>query len=468
MARKSPPAPSRSPREVEREEEHDSDVSENNFLDSALSEIPNLEVKKPPGHEDPPAGEEDDGLTPPVPSTKLPSSEPPKDEPVKPPAKAPAAEPKPPTEIPSADDKKGKAEGQPVDKNLEDRLAKIVPKTPQEEKGYAALKTLIRETNTKATAAEAKLSEREKAIKELETKVLPEQERLDYNALREYIRNTAIENDPEFKREYTNKLAGVNADVVDFLTKNHGMAKEVVDVINKRGGMIAFSQSQHPAVGTDGKTFQNKDGSEMTEQQFFEAHIFGRLPLSSQQQVAAMMARGHSVEREREAAIENAKKEGPNYLTRKQQGAVDQFNKRAQARLSQILTELPEDLPREVAVIPEDASDEDKKRLTEQNTQFQEAEKYIEKMTYAQTPEDRVEVAGYAAAGKFLLKKHPALVKQITDLTEKLADAEKQLDDIRSAQSMGRKRSAPPVSKGNNQKSDSELSDEEAIDKYLP
>lgn len=465
MARRNQPAaqPTPSPSVLERQEEQEMQQSESNFLNEALSELPPLETKRPPGHEDPPdddlpPGETQDAepapeLKAPKPATKAAPVKPT----VQPPAKTPVTEPKPPTEIPPADKGESKTKDTPVDQELEDRLSKIVPKNTQEEKGFAALKGLIRETNAKVKVVETTLAEKEKALKELETKILPETDVNDLRALREYVQHTAIKDDPAFQRKYDQKLQSVNADAIDLLTKV-GMDASIAETIAKEGGLLAFSQSQ--------KTV-DVAGTPMTHQEYFDKFIFGGLKEATKMQLSSIMAKGHSIEREKEQEIADAVKNAPEFFSAKQKEAINRFNTEAGARMKELIAEMPEDLPREIVQIPEDASPEEKERLTAQNADFKEADEYISKMAYANAPKDKAEVAFYAALGKFLLKRHGGMKEQIESLTKRATDAEEQLEGIRNSQSMGRRRSAPPVPAQKDQRSDTELTDEEAMKKYL-
>lgn len=438
--------------------------SESNFLNEALSELPPLETKRPPGHEDPP----DEGETPPEtqegePAPELKTPKPatkvaPVKPAVQPPAKTPTTEPKPPAEIPTADKSESKAKDAGIDQELENELSKIVPKGKAQEEGFPPLKDHIRKLNTKIKAElEPLLAEKDKKIKELETKILPEADVNDLRALREYVQHTAIKDDPAFQRKYDQKLQSVNADAIDLLTKV-GMDASIADTISKEGGLLAFSQSQ--------KTV-DVAGTPMTHQEYFDKFIFGGLKEATKMQLSSIMAKGHSIEREKEQEIADAVKNAPEFFSAKQKEAINRFNTEAGARMKELIAEMPEDLPREIVQIPEDATPEEKERLEAQNADFKEADEYISKMAYANAPKDKAEVAFYAALGKYLLKRSGGMKEQIENLTKRATDAEAELEGIRNSQSMGRRRSAPPVPAQKDQRSDTELSDTEAIDKYL-
>lgn len=464
MPRKNQPAapPAPGPEAQERAEDRQIEQGESSFIDEQLRELPPLIHERPPGHEETPTGDEPppegDELKPPTPSSKTPAAAP-KPAPVKAPERTPGEVAKPPDETPTAEDGKTKAKEGFVDNKLEEELGKIVPKGKAQEEGFPPLKEHIRKLNTRIkTEFEPQLAEAQKKIKELEGKALPEDRLKDFEALQDYIRHTSIENDPEFKRTYDKKVQGVESDAIDFLTKV-GMDAKVADLIKSKGGVLKFSQSQEVVKVGD---------VDMTLQQYFDKYIFGGLQESSKHQLGAIMAKGHSVERERQEAIDQAKANAPEYLTKKQQEAMNRFNTEAGGRMKELIGEMPEDLPREIVEIPEDASPEEKARLEEQNSDFKEADAYISKMAYASTGKDKAEVAFYAALGKFLLKNRGKDKEAITALTKRAEEAEAELEGIRNAQSMGRRRGAPPVPAKKDQRTDTELTDQEAIDKYLP
>jgi hypothetical protein len=449
------------------------------FVDEALAEIPDLAPTAAPPAASPPKPRDkrstseivdESDMTPPAPALRngpAASAKKPDDAPAGPEAKpAPGAPPPEPVAPPAAGEAGEGQQGEEEDPDLEKDLAKFKAKSPQTEEGISALKKFVRERNrefkTNAKQLQDDLEAARNQVTELKNKVLPDDERARIDQMQEYVRNVAIENDPEFQQKYDQAINKIDSDLVQTL-KGWGMKEQVAKVISERGGIVKFSESDAPA----GAAFKNEDKSPMTEQQFFEKYVFGPLSPVQQHQVTQLLLAAKSKSRERDEEINQAKAKAPEFLKTRQEKAVKEFNNRAQARLTELVKSLPEDMPRDVMPIPKDATKEEKARLEEANKAFEEANQYVIEKVMANTPEDRAEVAFYAALGKhLLLTERGKLTKDRDDWKKRAEDAETELSEIKASSSMSRHRLAP-TPKPNAHPPGKKMTTEEAVDAGL-
>lgn len=455
-----------------RSEEAEIDAEESDFLESALAEIPDLEPGGEQQQPRPAAGPrdkretaeviDDEELQTPAPTTRAAPPKKPDDEPVAP-VDDKSGQPAPgaqaavvPSTVPDDDDPE-----------LEKELEQFDAKSPQTREGIGALKKFVRARTSAYKQEKQQLEERlqaaEKDRDELKTQVPSDEERRRTEALLDNIRNTAIEQDPEFQVKYDEAINKIGGDLTETL-RGWGMKEQVAKVISDRGGIISFADSQ-TAVG---KQFTNEDGSEMTEQQFFEKYIFAPLSDMQKQQVTSMLVAARSKNRERQAEIQRVKANAPEFLKKRHETAIKTFNTRAQSTLTKLISELPEDMPRDVMPIPEKATKEERARIEADNEDFKAANNYILEKIMANTPEDRAEVAFYAALGKHLLLKERKRYKDdAASLRDRAEKAEKALNDIKDAQRISTKRNAP-ITRDGHKPPDRKMTDEEAVDAGLP
>lgn len=472
MARKPkpPPAPPQPP--PEHVEDQQREAGEESFLDQALSEMPDLPPKNTPpsGDEPRPEPEPSDEPRPPRPATRASAEEPPKvkpgDEPPKSKGQEAPPQPQPPVE-PTGEPEPttGKAGARPVDKELEDRLAKIVPKPGQEE-GYRTLKELIREHRGKAIDFEKKLTDAEKDREKLRKSVPSDEDRERHEQLAEYIRNVAIENDPDFQRKYNGEIKRVDGELTEFL-KGAGMKSEILDTITARGGILKFAKSTEPADPEKPDRLKNEDGTPMTEEDFFTTYVFDRLSSLNKQRVTDMLNKADSVQLERTRLIQENKAKAPEYLKTRQEKIIHEFNTNAQNRIAEIVAELPDDLPRQIEEIPPTATKEERERIEKRNTAFKEADEYVTRMVMAVSAQDRAEVATYAAFGKYFIGERKEMQDRITELESDLKEKDDELDRIAKARRTGGPRGAPVGPQRQTPRDYNKLSDSEAIDQAL-
>lgn len=453
-------------------------AAESSFLDSALAEIPEIQTEPPapPGPQDRRQTGDvvDEDLTPPQPATrgtpaqKKPDATVPGKGDDKKTATPPAAAPAASDDIPavSGDRQLPPTGDDDIDPELEKELDRFKAKSPQTEEGIGALKKFVREKNQQYRLAEKKIADdlktTRKELDDLKSRVPSDDERARMTELRDFIRNTDIEHDPEFRDKYDKAVQRIDGDIIAML-QQIGMKDQVAKVISERGGIVKFSQSDAPV----GPNFKNEDKSPMTESQFFEKYVFGQLSSTQQHQITHLLVSAKSKLRERDEEIARVKADAPKYIQERQEKVVKEFNNRAQGRLVDLVKALPEDMPRDVIPIPEKATKEERERIEEENKDFQAANDYILKMVTANTPEDRAEVAFYAAIGKhLLLKERDKSKKQASEWQERAETAEAKLEEITNSQRLSRHRNAP-LNK-NNQVPNRKMTDEEAVDAGLP
>jgi hypothetical protein len=290
----------------------------------------------------------------------------------------------------------------------------------------------------------SRIPELEAQIMELhqkvQTTVVPDEIIKELEDHRQFRKIFDTENDPEFKKQYDEKLKSLDDDVLSILTKN-GLPQETADKLRS-------------------------SGLENIPADWWEKTVLPKLSFLDRERVQKRLGERADISDQKIKEIENFRSKRDEFYQQEQQKLVQAYEQE-QTQINQHVDILTKDVPwARYMDIPPNAKPEEIKQIEAHNAEVADLEARFTEALYPKTPSSRAEVAAAAVASIKLSSAVNDLASRLRDSNSKAEKLQKELEAIRSA---GRSPSARPSGKksateaGDNYK----LSDEDAIEQGL-
>jgi len=223
---------------------------------------------------------------------------------------------------------------------FDERIERDFQPTKKADEGhYKGIKGAMRKEHQLALEYEQKMLAEINSRKELEKKIIPEEE---VNRLRGYekIATTRFVEDLPKWKEYDHAVEEIEKGVVEHL-KGFGVPEATIDAIQKRGGIAKFSTSNALAGGK----FKNADGSPMTEKQWFEKHVIEQNNLTQQDKIKlfGMIQKAEDKISEKTTELEKAREDAKGTLERESMAINEHIKSGLSGKLKELM---PKELPR--------------------------------------------------------------------------------------------------------------------------
>lgn len=259
----------------------------------------------------------------------------------------------------------------------------------------------------------SRVDELERTVQELKTtapqSVLAEEEKKELEELRNFRKIFDTENDPEFKRQFDERVSSVDEDVLTIL-KSNGLPEKVEQDIR--------------AIGLGN-----------VSPKFWEQQILPRLSFVERERVQRRLAERADISDQRKREIEKFTSQRDQVLQEREERQFKQFEEERGAIMHHV-EELTKDIPWARRVeIPEKAAKEERAKMEAHNKSVEELEVRFNEALFPPTPQARAEIAAAAVASI-------RLAGSVKDLSTRLAAADtraKQLEaELSKIKSAGR------------------------------
>ena len=247
-------------------------------------------------------------------------------------------------------------------------------------------------------------------VEELEKRTsaeLPAEEKKELEELRTFRKIFDTENDPEFKKQFDERISSVDEDVFAIL-KNNGLPEE--------------TEKQMRDLGL-GKV----------NSKFWEQQILPRLPFVDQERVRRRLAERADVDDQRVKEVEKFQSQREQTLREREERQLEQFRQEQQVvvqHVEEIRKGIPWANPLE---IPSKATKEERARIEAHNKYVEELEFRFQDALYPATPAARAEIAAAAVASTHLASSVNDLGARLKTSNERVKQLEQELSKIKSA-----------------------------------
>jgi hypothetical protein len=331
------------------------------------------------------------------------------------------------------------AEETPTDLNVIDLDAIEPPKdiSPRNLVNFDKLRDVAKHFKTQAS----RVPELEQQLQQLQTgQSLPEDVLNELAELRTMRKIFDTENDPEFKKEFDEKVQGIDDDVLAILRKN---------------GLPEETEKQLRQLGLD-----------KVAPKWWEDSILDKLSFVDQERVRKRLAERADISENRAKAIEQFQSNRESFAQHLQQ---QQQNEQLQSehQIFEHVDRMTEKVPwARYQEIPAGAKPEDVKKIEQHNATVKDLETRFVEALYPQNPQARAEVAAAAVASIKLAESVTDLSERLQAANERAEKAEKSMEAVRVA---GK---APSARQGSRKPATDEpdpnkMSDEDAIEQGL-
>ncbi|MCK9587822.1 MAG: hypothetical protein M0Q93_00500 [Terrimicrobiaceae bacterium] len=362
-------------------------ADDHSSLDQALDDA-GIGVDAPPLEEKPPE--------------VVPDEKPPLEE-AKPPGEVtPEEKPLEVTPKPEDDAAKKTAELEALDLD-----AVALPKTvsPKNAVNFDKLREVAK--HYKSQAAEVPvLRQQLEELKKAAPAAAPEVE-AELTELRNFRKIFDIEHDPEFQKQFSEKLGAIDEEVIGILKKN-GLSAEAEASLRKIG------------VGN-------------AELAWWEQTILPNVPFIDRERLQKRLAARADVVDQKTAEVEKFSSQREAVLGERQQKLAKSFEEQQQAIEAHLET-MTKDVPwARFQEAPENATAAEKKAVEAHNAEVTEMQKHFQDALYPQTPQARAEVAGAAVASIKLAAALDSTALQLKAVAEAKDKLQKELDAVKAA-----------------------------------
>jgi hypothetical protein len=225
--------------------------------------------------------------------------------------------------------------------------------------------------------------------------------------LRTFRRVFDTENDPEFRKQYEEKISSLDNDVLSILLKN-GLPEETAKQIKQ--------------VGID-----------KISPKWWEEAVLSKLSFVDRERIQKRLAERADTLEQRHKEIEKFQQDREVFVQRAQQERVEQFNKTEEAIYDHV-DRLTENVPwARYQDIPDNATPEQAKQIEAHNGAVEELERQFVQALFPATPQARAEVAAAAVASTKLASSVQDLSTRLTDANTRADKLQKELEAIRAA-----------------------------------
>lgn len=290
----------------------------------------------------------------------------------------------------------------------------------------------------------SRIPELEQQLAELQQKVhtavAPDSILKELEEHRQFRKIFDTENDPEFKKQYDEKLKNLDEDVLSILTKN-GLPQETAEKLRANG------LDKIPA-------------------DWWEKTVLPKLSFLDRERIQKRLGERADIADQKFKEIENFRSKRDEFYQQEQQKLVQAYEEE-QTQINQHVDVLTKDVPwARYMDVPPNAKPEEIKQIEAHNAEVADLEARFTEALYPKTPSARAEVAAAAVASIKLSSAVNDLATRLRDSNSKAEKLQKELEAIRSA---GRSPSARPAGKKSATEADgtNKLSDEDAIEQGL-
>jgi hypothetical protein len=291
----------------------------------------------------------------------------------------------------------------PIEPVVEDKFdseidAEELPPNASEKskKGFATVKSRAKaehkarvEAEQRTAKIEAERQAEAERIKDLESK-LPTPEQIQrQKELEQFHQTFGLENDPALSAPFDQRVVSANQSL-EGVMKQLGVPDGTIKFINENGGLYSFRMSNTRMP----QNVKNKDGTPMTQGQFYKLYIEPNLSDAQKEEVSDAYTEIRKAHRDKQQAVDHLKSNRGEFLKKReesvkaaQQDWVDRVGKHS---------EVVKKSYGEAAVlkdIPPDATPEQKKAIEAHNASYRKAEARALKIISEVTPENLVEAA---------------------------------------------------------------------------
>ncbi len=338
----------------------------------------------------------------------------------KPPAvEKPSVEDAPPAEIPEekppVEDAPPAAEKSPEEleaervKALEELdLDKIEPPRGTSPKNLVNFKQLADTAKHWKTKHDAETAQLKTEIEQLKTKTvsMPPEVETELKDLRTFRKIHDAENDPEFKKQFDEKISGLDDQIIKILTDT-GLTAEMAAKVREVG--------IPKAIG-----WLNKE-------------VLPKLDDVTRDRVTRRLSERADVDDQRSAEVAKFSEKREQYIQQQEKEQTERFQQDQQqieTHVKEIIKDVPWAKPVE---IPPNASADEKKRLEAHNQGVEQLGIRFNEALYPATPKARAEIAAAAVASTVLSSQLATARTQLKATETKLAAASQELIKLKSA-----------------------------------
>lgn len=278
--------------------------------------------------------------------------------------------------------------------NVAAGLEQLKKEAVQEHTRAEQLQTQLKELQAKAAEYETKLKENK----------LPEPIEKELKELRERVRETDYQSDPEFQKTYVQPVQRAESEILGLL-KQAGLKDEGLKQIQENGGIIAMSQSGEPA-GVEG----NPD---MTMAEWVDKFLLAKTPGVFRNRINSKLANAVDLIERGRGEIEDFRANSQQRHEQRMQKQTQLFDEGRKAALSELgdLAQ-PKTIPATATAVERQAIEAHNKIIAQANETFQ---TYLQS---AKDPQTAGKVLVKATQADVLLSLHrqdQALIKQLQD-----------------------------------------------------
>lgn len=260
--------------------------------------------------------------------------------------------------------------------------------------------------------------------------------------LRAFRRVFDTENDPEFRKQYEEKISALDNDVISILVKN-GLPEETANQIKQ--------------VGID-----------KISPKWWEEAVLSKLSFVDRERIQKRLAERADTIEQRHKEVERFQQDRDVYVQRAQQERVEQFNQTEEMIYGHV-DRITENVPwARYQDIPDNATPDQIRQIEAHNASVEELERQFVQALFPATPEARAEVAAAAVASTKLASSVQDLSTRLTDANARAEKLQKELEAIRAAGRPPSARQTGTRAPAASERPDpSKMSDEDAIEQGL-
>lgn len=332
-------------------------------------------------------------------------------------------------------------EQKPADKIEDIDLDKIQPPadiSPRNLVNFNKLREVAKHYKEQAEKA----TEYEKYIAHLQQQqIQPPQELLaELEDHRKFRKIFDAENDPEFQRQFNERINVLDSDVLSILKKN---------------GLPDETEAKLKSIGID-----------KIPADWWEESVLPKLNFLDRERIQKKLAERSDVVDAKQKEVEKFSSNKEQYFAEQQQ-KINQYFEQEHQQIYGHLDELTQQLPQARYInVPKDATPDQIAQVEAHNRTVNEMESHFQEALNARDPKDRTEVAMAAVASIYFAKEIEHLQSQLQASNSQAAKFAKELEAIRSAG-----RAPAPRTSGARKPSEGidpmKLSDEDAIEQGL-
>ncbi len=255
----------------------------------------------------------------------------------------------------------------------EDELKVLPHDKPRTAKRIDALLGKIKQVSGVEAETKKQLDAKENKLKELEAELnkvksidptTNEEIKKQLDELKMYRRRYSLENDPEFKAKFDDRISKAETPIFDIL-KRAGLEDPMLKIINEAGGWTAFASSTKKMKLANG---QSMSGSEIVEA------VMNELPIGDRKAVEAAMLEKIQTQREKDRYVEEESKNASKYFEEqsKKEKEASEASRRQTDEMTQNITKWHEGVIKDSDFlkdhpIPSDATKEKKEEIERNN-----------------------------------------------------------------------------------------------------